>query len=196
MNEPRHVEELVPVNEAALASWKAWHEARLAMRLPRFQKDSEGHAYRYVSLPSMLAALDQPLREHGFVLRWTTWSPTAETVGVRCVLAHREGWRERAELIVKPHEVVSGRMSGAQARGAWITYAQRYTLLAVLGTTAEVDTDAAPEPVHSNAPDVVMAEAAEALHHGDEPSDGIPFATCGYVERRKKVLASMPRVVW
>ena len=34
-------------------------------------------------------------------------------------------------------------MNGIQSRGAFMTYAQRYSLLAVLGWTADTDTDGA-----------------------------------------------------
>ena len=113
-------------------------------------------------------------------------------MGVRCVLTHVEsGWSERSELIAQPERCVGGRMNGIQARGAFVTYAQRYTLLAVLGTTADVDTDAYTAPEAPQAPaagdtglppttvhvdSYAPQEGAQGPYEapGDGP-DGIPF---------------------
>ena len=98
-------------------------------------------------------------------------------MGVRCILTHEAGWHETAELIVAPEKCVGGRMNGIQSRGAFCSYAQRYTLLAVLGTTAEVDTDAAPASAPPQGGQVV--DTAGAPQPGPlapaDPTDGIPF---------------------
>ena len=187
----RHIEESLPASaaEVKLANEFYAHYAELQESLPRFIKDAQGHGYKYAPLNAILGQLKPVLAKHGFVVRFRTWSPTADSFGVRCVLRHVSGWSETSEIIARPNEV-GGRMSGAQQRGALQTYLQRYTLLAVLGTTADVDTDAAGDPEKapdaphkaegSPPPTLVYQSAgaapapAEAVHGGVD-SDGIPF---------------------
>ena len=142
----RHVEERGPRGEADIKAYMAWIQARLGLKLPKLGKDTQGHGYKYASLSSILGSIEGPLRAAGFIIRWTTWSPSSETLCVRCSLVHVGGWIERSELCGVPERLIGGRMSGMQQRGAFLTYAQRYTLLAVLGTTADVDTDGAAGP--------------------------------------------------
>ena len=133
----RMVEEVEP-DEAARLAWY-----RDLPVFPRMGKDAQGHGYRYTPLNQVLSAVLPVLRQAGYSVRFRTWSPTSGTVGVRCIVTHKAGWHECAELIANPVKMVGGRMNGIQATGAFVTYAERYTLLAVLGTTADVDTDAA-----------------------------------------------------
>lgn len=150
---PRHLEERRPANEAEMNQRKAWLKARCELELPPLPRDSQGHGYRYASLAEVLSLLDQPLRDAGFVVRWETWSPTATTMGVRCYVTHIEGWSEVAELIAEPERVVGGRMNAMQQRGAFATYSERYTLLAVLGYCADFDADGTvSEPVRDDTP--------------------------------------------
>ena len=176
--EGRYIDEdPVPFEDAAGAR-QAWLQARLAVKLPRLVKDTQGHGYQYAALNDVLAAVEGPLREQGLSIRFNTWSPTSETLGVRCVVTHVDGWSESAEMMAAPAEVIGGRMSPMQMRGAFITYACRYTLLCVLGTTADVDTDAAahddPPPRARETPYV----RNKRLMEGEvevEPDDGCPF---------------------
>lgn len=138
----RHLEEQEVTTEGQAKIRAGWLKARLELKLPPLMKSTQGHGYKYASLSSILSLIEEPLRAVGLFVRWTTWTPSSTTIGVRCNLVHAMGWSERAELIGEPEKVIGGRMSGMQMRGAFITYAQRYTLLSVLGTTADVDTDA------------------------------------------------------
>ena len=151
--EPRMVEEWeAKVEEGSRKAFLVAY-AELQKELPRLGKDTRGHGYSYASLPDVLGKVRPVLYQHGFAIRFRTWSPTADSVGVRAILTHvQSGWYETSELIAAPEKCVGGRMNGIQARGAFITYAQRYTLLAVLGTTADVDTDAAGPPAEPGAP--------------------------------------------
>ena len=138
----RHLEEQEVATEGQAKMRAGWLKARLELKLPKLGKDVQGHGYKYASLSSILGLIEAPLRAAGFIVRWTIWTPTSTTIGVRCNVTHALGWSERSEIIGEPHVLIGGRMSGMQQRGAFFTYAQRYTLLSVLGTTADVDTDA------------------------------------------------------
>lgn len=138
-----HMQERCPVNVEADKARKAWLKARAELQLPSIPKDARGHGYDYASLSEVLSLVDRPVREAGFVIRWTVWTPSAALVGVRCTLTHVEGWYERSEIIGSPEKLVGGRMNGIQQRGAFVTYAERYTLLSVLGICADFDSDGA-----------------------------------------------------
>ena len=148
--EPRMVEEREVGEDYERGQQQAFYDAYadLQVALPTLHKSSQGHGYRYAALNDILSALRPVLAQHGFVVRWRTWSPTSDSFGVRCVLRHKAGWYETSEIIARASEV-GGRMSGAQQRGALQTYLERYTLLAVLGTAPDVDTDAAGPPVEA-----------------------------------------------
>ena len=188
--EPRMVEE----QEWGGEQHKAFNEAyaSLQLALPKLGKNTRGHGYQYAALPDVLAAIRGVLHQHGFTVRFRTWSPDSASVGVRVILTHvPSGVYECSELIAQPEKCVGGRMNGIQARGSFITYATRYCLLSVLGTTADVDLDGAaagdaPAPAVSEAsPEVggtredyaaAMAYSqAQEYVHGGVGADGIPF---------------------
>lgn len=206
----RHVEEREPRNAQEAKAQAAWYDALPAV-LPKLEKSSQGHGYKYAALNDVLAVVKPVLAHAGFRLRYRVWSPTSDSVGVRCILRHREGWYETAELICKPKQQVGGRMNGVQAMGSFVTYACRYTLLAVLGTTADVDTDAAAGDPHGvydeqgrRLPDEVAgtqtppAEWSAVGPATGVDDDDLPFATCDYASTRSRrsALASMPSIVW
>ena len=162
----------------------------LQQSLPKLVKASQGHGYRYVSLSDVLGAVLPLLREHGFTIRFTTWSPDTNSVGVRAILTHvATGQVMASEILAEPERCVGGRMNGIQARGAYLTYAQRYCLLAVLGSTADVDTDAATLPAAPQAPQnrdpgwgappppppANAAPGGYSALSGGVGSDGLPF---------------------
>ena len=138
----RHLEEREPATEGDHKRRLVFLKARAGLQLPSLPKDAKGHGYMYAGLPQVLSLIDKPVREAGFVWRWTVWQPSSAMLGVRCVLTHVEGWWERSELIGNPEKLVGGgRMSGIHCRGAFITYAERYTLLSCLGICADFDSD-------------------------------------------------------
>ena len=165
--------EMYPAGDGSTGARHEWLKARMAVKLPRLVKDTQGHGYQYAALNDVLAAVEGPLREVGLSIRFNTWSPTSETLGVRCVVTHVDGWSESAEMMAAPAEVIGGRMSPMQMRGAFITYACRYTLLCVLGTTADVDTDASahddPPPRARETPYVRRKREAEEGADDDCP---------------------------
>ena len=159
----RHVEEREPKTDADRKARIAFLKAKLGLRLPMLVKGSQGHGYRYAALNEILATVEEPLRQAGFQVRFATWSPAAGILGVRCVLTHVEGWWECAEMLIRYASEIGGRMNGVQAAGAATTYLSRYTLQSVLGTTAEVDTDAACPAAESSHP------AAQLPDYDDQP---------------------------
>ena len=149
----------VMCNEARVA----WLQARAAVVLPLLPKTAQGHAYKYLPLDQMLALVRPALLVQGLLVRWETWSPEPDQLGVRCVLEHVGGWTEGAEMVVKPNAEVGGRMSGIQARGAAMTFCCRYTLMAVLGVTADEDVDGVSYP-EDHAIAAQRSGAAAAVH--------------------------------
>ena len=148
----RHLEEREPQTESEHKRRLAFLRARAGLQLPSLPKDSQGHGYKYASLGEVLSLVDKPLREAGFVWRWTVWQPSSAMVGVRCVLTHVEGWWERSELIGDPVKLMgNAKMSGIHCRGAFLTYAERYTFLSVVGVCADFDSDGA-EHVRDDTP--------------------------------------------
>src|SRR4030095_10791300 len=62
-------------------------------------------------------------------------------VEASCVVAHKLGHQEETGFIAMPYGT-DGRMNPAQAVGSALTYARRYSLLAILGLAPEDDDDA------------------------------------------------------
>ena len=121
---------------------QAYLKARLGLHLPIISKTGQTPQYAYARLPDILTAIGPALREAGFVVRFSTWSPDAETLGIRCTLTHVEGHSESSEMLVAPAKLGMTRQNEMQVRGSAITYGCRYCLLCLLGTAPEVDDDA------------------------------------------------------
>ena len=143
----RLVEERIPQTEGEEKARLAWLKARVSLRVPPMMKSSQGHGYKYAPYNEILSALAEPMREVGLVWVCRPLALTTALFGVRGILTEATlGWSETGEYIGNPVELVGGRMSAMQMRGAFTTYASRYLLLSLLGWTADVDTDAAGDP--------------------------------------------------
>jgi len=105
-------------------------------KVPPIEKNSEGYGYRYASLDHILASIRAPLGECGLVVSQTCKSSTTNSVTVVTRLMHSSGEWLEGELTVHSEK------PGAQALGACITYARRYSLTAILGVAADEDDDA------------------------------------------------------
>ena len=102
-----------------------------------------GGMYRYLKLPYILEKVLPVLGDLGFTIWHETFSPNAGEVGVACHLKHEAGYMRRCHIVFpKPEKA----RNPVHAMGGHITYGRRYTLLALLGTTDGVDTDAVEEP--------------------------------------------------
>jgi hypothetical protein len=132
---------------------EAWYEAmaKFQQRCPAITKDSSAriqtrsggsYSYSYASLDTILSIVQPLLGELGLSVSWRQkHEPTA--VQASCVVAHRLGHQEESGYISMPYGIDDGRMNPAQRVGSALTYARRYTLVAILGLAPEDDDDAA-----------------------------------------------------
>ena len=128
-----------------------------ALALP---KDKPGANYKYTDLASSLSTLRPLLTKHGLILTFRAWTVEARYVAVIAVLEHVDGWYSHTQLAARVEDAMTRTKSGgwsmnhAQGQGAIQTYLQRYSMMALLGLTAALDTDgvADPEAVRDDTP--------------------------------------------
>jgi hypothetical protein len=99
------------------------------------------YTYSYAALDEIIAKVDPLLSELGFSKAWKQ-RPEKDGVSANCVLSHEQGHEEESGFITMPIASGDGRMNGSQQVGSALTYARRYSLLAVLGLAPEDDDDA------------------------------------------------------
>jgi hypothetical protein len=95
--------------------------------------------YRYATFDDILRVVKPILTQNGFSFSFKTRTE-GSTVYVRCELYHEGGHIESCEVALPI--LSSPGMNPAQAAGAVLTYAKRYSLSMLLGISAEEDTDA------------------------------------------------------
>jgi hypothetical protein len=98
-------------------------------------------SYSYAPLEEIIAMVDPLLSELGFSKSWKQ-KPETNGVAANCILSHKMGHEEESGFITMPYGSDDGRMNGAQRVGSAMTYARRYSLLAILGLAPEDDDDA------------------------------------------------------
>lgn len=95
--------------------------------------------YSYAPLPDIDRQIKPLLKKHGFTKRWKMFD-VAGKIKVVFILTHVGGHSEETEMEGESDK--SGQKSDMQAKGASITFMQRYTLIGGLGlTTADTDID-------------------------------------------------------
>lgn len=142
--------------------------AAARLKFDAIKKDRAGQVgqakYKYATLDSVLGATDAAMGEHGLAL---LQSVTAEVRGsgdatsAWCVcvtlLAHASGqWvRTSSEAPIEPEYNAGGRpvLSPVQDMGKVATYLRRYAATAILGVTADEDSDGAKRPEPPREPD-------------------------------------------
>lgn len=94
--------------------------------------------YRYANLEDVKASVTEPLEANDLNYSWDT-----EVIGgaayTVCTLRHAGGGKRSSRFPVAAAGAPA--MNGAQAAASAATYGQRYSLLAVLGITADLDDD-------------------------------------------------------
>lgn len=100
----------------------------------------------YAALGDISRVIDPVLGKHGLAYRWSDaivgGTSAGQTLTQVCVLSHAGGHSERASVTF-PIESRAG-ASPQQKYGSTMTYARRYSLIAVLGlTTTDLDDDGA-----------------------------------------------------
>ena len=151
------------------------HEAFLSWQksMPRIAKLRQGHGYKYVGLSELLTAVLPPLNALGFTLRHHTLCSVGELT-VSAVLEHTSGQTLSSSLSMQMAQLAGTRGTNPmQAMGSVITYARRYTTLAVLGLTDGVDTDAADvaTPAASGPWDDECAEWCSRIEDADDVAE-------------------------
>ena len=110
---------------------------------------------RYADLEDIDSATKEPLAKNGLCYSWGDAVVDGDMLTIKCVLAHRGGHREQS-AVTFPVSSQAG-SSPQQKYATAITYAQRYSLIGVLGlTTCEDDTD-------GNEPVTVIADDQAAV---------------------------------
>lgn len=131
---------------------EAWFEAmsEFQRRCPAIKKDATAkivsqrggsYSYSYATLPTILEIVEPLLGELGLSLSWRQ-KHEGQAVSASCVVSHKLGHQEESGFITMPYTNDGGRMNPAQAVGSALTYARRYSLLAILGLAPEDDDDA------------------------------------------------------
>lgn len=170
--DPAGLEKLADLFERAQAK-RAEHAYVDAMRefrqaCPPLYKNREAvdrsgnnnkHLYDFLDLPGLQRIVDPLLAEHGFNYRWDG-KVTPDGITTVCILSHIEGHREIAEFSCQ----ASGTsiMSQPQKAASATTFGRRYSLLGVLGMSAENDDDGAsatPPDVPQQRPGAPVAQA-------------------------------------
>jgi len=120
---------------AAMAEWKRNPPTIVKQKLVSFEGRTGGKTeYMHATLGDVCAAVVESLASHGFSHRWTMRQAKEEGIYVTCILTHWRGHSEHYEFgPVAPDN--SGGKNAIQAVASSTTYAQRYSLLGVIGIT-------------------------------------------------------------
>lgn len=122
------------------ASLKELIKALIAFqaKAPKIEKNKEGYGYKYASLELLLEKLQPVLLSNGLVITQTFQPGVNEkSVLIHTKLMHVSGEWIGSNLLMHSDKV------GPQAIGSCITYARRYSVLAILNIAPEEDDDAA-----------------------------------------------------
>ena len=96
--------------------------------------------YSHATLSDVTDAVGPVLAKHGLSYRWNVDQSSA--IAVECVLTHELGHSESIRMVAAPD--ASGKKNAIQQIASAVTYLQRYTLLAITGTsTKDYDDDGA-----------------------------------------------------
>jgi len=111
---------------------------------PPIYKTKAGHNSSYAPLPEVLKTIRNTMHECKLTHHWE--STTSEDITtVVCVVTHELGHSEKTSLSAGAE--TSGSKNSVQALGSTVSYLQRYTLLSILGISADDDNDGAGETI-------------------------------------------------
>jgi hypothetical protein len=102
-------------------------------------KNKEGYGYKYATLDSIIEQTKPILQKYGLCVVQTLTGDGIK-VGVNTLLVHESG-ESISETLWLPATDMKG-VNAVQAIGASITYGRRYAISAILGISADDDTDA------------------------------------------------------
>jgi hypothetical protein len=143
---PNVVEKFIKMNETLekQQAKRAFNESLVNFKAnpPRIVKNiavSFGNTkYKHATIDSVMRQLDSCLHNYGFALNWRI-DCTPDLVDVIAVLRHSSGHEETSRFASAPDS--SGGKNKIQAQGSAVTYAKRYTALAVLGLAEQGEDD-------------------------------------------------------
>lgn len=95
-------------------------------------------AYNYATLDMIIEAARPILKKYGLSFRYKI--DDKEKITVTCFISHVGGHTEETAMSAAADK--SGSKNDIQAQGSAVSYMQRYTLMAALGISTGVDTDA------------------------------------------------------
>jgi ERF superfamily len=130
----------------AMAQFQQTCPAILKSKTAKIVTARGSYSYSYATLEEILGVVQPLLGQLGLSVSWRQ-KHDPHAVEASCVVAHKLGHQEESGFIAMPYGT-DGRMNPAQAVGSALTYARRYSLLAILGLAPEDDDDAegtAPE---------------------------------------------------
>jgi len=139
---------------AALAAFQAEHYGA--------ERDSKGNYGTYTSLSGALAAV-QPATDQGLSHSQTLHPLGEEMAVLRTTLFHKSGEQIFSDLPL-PLKVEGARGNYWQALGSALTYARRYSLLAIYGlAAADDDAESSAQPAPKQAKPTAPAKALKAV---------------------------------
>ncbi len=122
--------------------------------------------FKYADLASILKVVRPVLSKNNLLVYWKC----KESGAVKCVLEHTPSKLEDISLVKNKNKRTSTVMiksnDDPKTQGAAITYAKRYSLVALLGIVAEEDKDAPPEEKKSMSAKA-FGDACERIKRGD-----------------------------
>lgn len=99
-------------------------------------------SYTYAKLEDIAASIKQPLADNDLSYRFaqtTEQSPSGPFITVTCVVTHKDGHSESAEMGGYPD--ASGKKNAIQQLASTVSYLRRYTLTGALGITVSDEDD-------------------------------------------------------
>jgi len=107
----------------------------LQSELKSVKRDVQAHRYKYADLTQCWDAVQPLLLTHGLCIMQIGVVKDGQQI-LRTVLAHKGGGSISGDFLINPGE---NEANDAQRIGSWWTYARRYSLMGLLGLTAEDD---------------------------------------------------------
>jgi ERF superfamily len=155
----------------AMAQFQQTCPAILKSKTAKIVTARGSYSYSYATLEEILGVVQPLLGPLGLSVSWRQ-KHDPHAVEASCVVAHKLGHQEESGFIAMPYGT-DGRMNPAQAVGSALTYARRYSLLAILGLAPEDDDDAegsAPDSPHEPRARRDPPAEPEPAHREDAPA--------------------------
>jgi hypothetical protein len=104
------------------------------------------YSYKFAPLEEILSTIQPVMGEVGLSVSWEMPKEVTDKVAVDCIISHELGHSERSGLftIAIASTQENPGPNSAQRTGGAITYAKRYSLLAIIGMAPEDDEDGSP----------------------------------------------------